>query len=187
MGLFSIFRKPQVTAKYMDASEYISSPPRGVLPEADALPEDTSLPAGPSTRSKVLAGMLLDASNASEENEGIPEVYVPLEATSEAVYSAILDSDLPEENRAAIQLNVLYARDHEAWMRSLESDLEALAVQAPSSDFDNALLFRTEQLETRKKALNKSALGLETCGEMCLPLALELREKISAIDKALNK
>lgn len=187
MGLFSIFRKPQVTANYMDSSEYIKAPQRGVLPSAEALPAAPPTVDRSAERSEALAGMLLDAGNASEETEGYPRAYIPLDDVASTVYSQILENDLPEEVRTLVQLNALYARDHEAWMRSLESDLDVLSSGSDSADFTSALTFRTEQLENRKRALSKSVLALESCGSEYTSCTQGLRAKITAIDKALNQ
>lgn len=185
MGLFSIFRKPRVSAAYLDADEYMRATTRNVLPSEDALPDPA--PVTPATgRSEALAEMLLDASRAIEDPDNEISTYVPLESTSNEIYGLILDENIPTKNRTRVQLNVLYARDHEAWMRTLESDLEALSREPDSSDFKEALIFRNEQLETRKRALTQSALGLEAVGDSYSEWAHELRLKIAAIERVLE-
>lgn len=185
MSLFSIFRKPRMSAAYLDADEYISTTPREVLPSANALPDVSPVPPV-NERSEALAEMLLDASRASEDAEGSSRPYASLEPTPSEVFALILEANLPVDNRTRIQLNALYARDHEAWMRTLESDLESLAHEPDSTDFQEALAFRNEHLEMRRRALSQSALGLEACGAAHSELAHSLHLKIEAIERALN-
>ena len=71
-------------------------------------------------------------------------------------------------------------------MRTLESDLESLSHEPNSVDFREALAFRNEHLEMRRRALSQAALGLEACGGTYGELARSLHLKIEAIERALN-
>lgn len=186
MGLFSIFRRPRDESDYMDSNEYIHAPRRDQLPSGHVLPSAGELTDVPSKASEELAEMFLDASQASEEEAVAPMEYIPLDGVAPQAYDEILALELPEKSRVTIQMNTLYARDHEKWMLPFESELRSWQESDNESDLLSGLAFRSQQLENRKLALQFVALELEACGGVFATYARGIREKIWAIDRVLT-
>lgn len=190
MGLFSLFRKPRVSATYLDSNDYVRATPKSnsVLPTSVNLPAPSESSTQSDEQSKALAEMLIDASQASEDTDVLTSEYVPLEPTDDSVLNQIIESELPERIATSVQLNALFARDHEAWMRSLESDLKTLSTQDDSYAFRNALQFRNEQLDLRRRSLKTALFGLINMGlEEYKDLTNGLNEKIAAINTVIGE
>lgn len=187
-GLFSLFRKPRVTASYMDSDAYVRATP-SYSPQLSELPMDElDVPTDDRTdeQSAELNEMFNEAAAASETDIESPRTFKPLAATSSTVYDQLLNNDLPARIRTKVQLRVLFARDHEAWGRTLENDLRDMSNDLTGTrDFQEALMFRTQQLRIRRDALQIAVSELAHLG--CFKNEVEgLHEKIEAITEVLS-
>lgn len=187
-GLFSLFRKPRVTATYLDSDAYVRATPRQ-SPQLSELPLDEF--AAPvddrvDVQSAELNEMFNEAAAASETDIESPRSFRPLANTHATVYDQLLNNDLPARIRTKVQLRVLFARDHEAWGRTLENDLKDMSHNATGTrDFQEALAFRTQQLRIRRDTLQVAVSELAHF-ESFKEEVEGLHEKIEAITEVLS-
>lgn len=188
-GLFSLFRKPRVTASYLDSDAYVTAtaPDRELqLSELPIGEFDVSTDERVNEQSAELNEMFNEAAAASETDIESPREFKSLPATNSTVYDQLLNNDLPARIRTKVQLRVLFARDHEAWGRTLESDLQKMNPdESGTRDFQEALAFRTQQLRIRRDALQVAVAELAHLGFFKDEVE-GLHEKIQAITEALS-